>query len=227
MASVGTGNLFLSRTSLCFLWISLTFHSWPDLCFHTDFCTRAFPSSSSLLWCCGTTPAKKAGRALASACPEPEKSLQGNLLLCLTPEELGLCRRRGKCRVLCCCAPGLSSQDVAPAHPWDPRWAACDGQALEQLIWDSRDTSQQSKVSHGDSAAEELGGEPQPPAQRRADFFPCRQGKESMSSSVLSPPKHAGSILFTEGIPSTTSTWSSAQRCHQGQEDMRTAGTQP
>lgn len=116
--------------------------------------------------------------------------LQGNLLLCLTPEELGLCRRRGKCRVLCCCAPGLSSQHAAPAHPWDPRWAACDGQALEQLIQDPRDTSQQSR--DGDSAAEALGDEPQAPAQPTADFFPCRQGKESVSSSVRSPPKHPG-----------------------------------
>lgn len=66
MACVGTGNPFLSRTSLRFLWISLTFHSRLDLCLHTDFCMRAL--SCSPLRCCGSTPAKMlAGPRLPSA----------------------------------------------------------------------------------------------------------------------------------------------------------------
>lgn len=86
------------------------------------------------------------------------------------------------------CAPGLSRQHAAPAHPWDPRWAACDGQALEQLIWDPRDTSQAEMeiLKHRSCLVS--------PRLRHSPglVFPCRQGKESVSSSGLSPPKHPG-----------------------------------
>lgn len=133
VASVGTGNPFLSRTSLCFLWISLTFHSWPDLCFHTDFCTRAFPSSSPLR-CCGSTPAKKLAGLWHPAAQSQNNPCRETSCSASLQRSWGFCRRRGKCRALCCCAPGLSSQHAAPAHPWDPCWAACDGEALEQLI---------------------------------------------------------------------------------------------
>lgn len=47
MAWVGTGNPLPLHTSFCFLWISLTFHSWPDLCLHTDFCMCAPPCSAA------------------------------------------------------------------------------------------------------------------------------------------------------------------------------------
>lgn len=184
VASVGTGNPFLSHTSLCFLWISLTFHSWPDLCFHTDFCTPAFPSSSSsLLRCCGTTPAKKAGRAFW----HPAAQSQNNPCRETSCSGVWQEERKMPC-VLCCCAPGLSSQHAAPAHPWDPRWAACDGQALEQLIWDPRDTSKAEMeilLQRSCLVSPRLQHSP-------GLVFPCRQGKESVSSSVLSPPKHPG-----------------------------------
>lgn len=90
MARVGTGNPFLSRTSLHFLWISLTFHSRPDLCLHTDFCMRAFPSSP--LQGCGSAPAKK---TLAGS---RHPSAQSRSNLCRetsSPEEPGFSRQRG------------------------------------------------------------------------------------------------------------------------------------
>lgn len=142
MACVGTGNPSLLRTSLRFLWISLTFHSQPDLCFHTDFCMRAL--SHSPLRCCGSTPAKIAGRASASVCSELEPSLQGHILRCPSPEELGFCRQRGgeRAHVLRCwarCRAGLCQPTRGSQSPMgDPHWSMRDGEAagkaLERLI---------------------------------------------------------------------------------------------
>lgn len=200
MARVGTGNPFLSRTSLRFLWISLTFHSRPDLCLHTDFCMRAFPGSP--LQGCGSTPAKKnAGRVSASVCPEPEQSLQGNLLSrgarFFQAERRGTRTCPAPLGSVPCCASGLRGQRAAPSHPWDPRGSACDGEAagkaLEQLIWDPGDTSQQRKSRDGGFAAKALSGEPQAPAQQAQQHkgrtqFSLQKEKGSTTSSAPSPP---------------------------------------
>lgn len=113
------------------------------------------------------------------------------------------CRQRGggRARVPRCWAQrrasGLRSQHTAPGHPWDPRWSGRDGEAagkaLERLIWDPGDTSQQRKTRDGRFAAKALGGEPQAAAQhaqQRKDGlnFSLRRRKGSMTSSVLSPP---------------------------------------
>lgn len=66
------------------------------------------------------------------------------------------------------------------------------GEALEQLIWDPRETSQQKKIRDGDFAAKALGGEPRAPAQQAQQRkggtrFSSQRGKGSTTSPDLSP----------------------------------------
>lgn len=147
------------------------------------------------------TSKKNAGRVSASVCPEPEQSLQGNLLS--RGARFFQAARRGTrtCPAPLgsapCCASGLRGQRAAPSHPWDPRGPACDGEAagkaLEQLIWDPGDTSQQRKIRDGGFAAKALSGEPQAPAQQAQQHkgwtqFSLQREKGSTTSSAPSPP---------------------------------------
>lgn len=85
MAHVGTGNSFLSRSSLRFLWISLTFHSSPDLCLHTDF----------LHACNSISPSLHQQKTQRHPNAHPEQHLQGNLLRTDGSVHTSLCSKAG------------------------------------------------------------------------------------------------------------------------------------
>lgn len=72
VARGGTGNPFLSGSSLCFLWISLTFHTGPDGCLQVDFCKPALPCSKIR-----AQPRHPTAAALAGKPPPAGQGLQG------------------------------------------------------------------------------------------------------------------------------------------------------